>query len=173
MSAAPPVAAPIETKDVGRAAWHTSLRVRCAGAAVLIWIVALAAMTWNTANPDVVNRAQIEESHFVFVGRCEDPAKGTFHVERELKRGELQGPVTVQDLPKQLPPKNTAWVVPVLRHGKSFVVTEGVFPLPPAQVVGPNGVPLEAHVAPKIYPATDDVLRQIDALLRVPPAPPK
>lgn len=131
-----------------------------------VWVLFLATITWRTANPPVVNVVQISESDLIFVGRWEDRAAGRFHIERELKHGQFQGAVNVLGLPDRGLPRGETWVIPVTKVGDAYSVTQGVFttgPLP----LDPQGnaAVWKVHVPPQCYPATDDVLNQVQRAL--------
>lgn len=164
MSALPLPAAtssPTQTPvSVMRSAW-----IVASGMLLLGWIGFLAVLTVATANPPVVNALQIAASDLVFVGHWKNRATGEFQVERELKQGQLQGTVIVEDVPKVGPLERDAWVVPVVKLGKRYAVTHGEFTNRPA-LPRPDQQPWPVKLEPQCYPATNDVLEQIDAVLK-------
>lgn len=164
MSAPPlPAATSAETQTSAPASWTAWL----AGSAVLVfgWIGFLAALTALTANPPAVNPLQIASSDFVLVGHWKNRATGEFDVERELKQGQLQGTVIVEDIPKPGPPGQAVWVIPVTKLGKRYSVTQGEFLNHPTEPQ-PNVEPWPVKLEPQCYPATSDVLDQIDAVIK-------
>ena len=164
MSAASPAAAPAQKSGPPAAPLHRSVWLRIAAAATVAWVCALAAITWMTANPPVINLLQLQHSDLVLVGTWENRAEGRFLVERELKHGRLKGPVKIVGLPDRGLPTTPAWVIPVTKLGDTWAVTRGEFPIlvrPPAKDARPQVV--EVNVDPQCYPATNDVLGQIAA----------
>lgn len=142
-----------------------SIWLMAAAVLVIVWIGFLAGLTVVTANPPVVNPLQIASSDLVLVGRWKNRTAGQFEVERELKLGQLQGPVVVEDLPVSGPPTNEAWVVPVVKLGKNYAVTHGQFMNAPAQPQA-NQHPWPVKLPVQCYPATADVLQQIESMLK-------
>lgn len=138
---------------------------------VALWIVCLAALTWRTANPAVINQVQISSADLIFVGRWADRKAGRFEVERELKRQQLQGEVIIEGALPHGPPTSESWVIPVTVHREKYAVTQGVFINHPRQpAIAEKLPPWKVEVAPLCYPATEDILRQIDAALGRPQA---
>ena len=129
---------------------------------VTVWVIYLAYITIRTANPPVINRVQIDAADFLLLGRWENFSTGRFRVERELKHGRLTGLVQVLGLPDHLPSQSIEWVIPVSKTGDAVSVTQGIYenrPLHSGQNL--NGV-WKVRVAPQCYPATAEILRQID-----------
>jgi hypothetical protein len=141
------------------------VRLIVIAALVVGWIGWLAWLTLNTANPPIVNRVQLLASDLVIVGRWEDRTAGRLRIVRELKHGELAGTITVERAP---PPRGISdadaeWIVPVRRTRAGYAVTSGKFVNRPERAGGAAGDKID--IPPQIYPATKDILRQIEVLL--------
>lgn len=135
---------------------------------VLAWVLFLAVMTFLTASPAVVNFMQIAESDLILVGRWDRRSENRFEVERELKHGQLHGAVNVLGLPEKGLPTGESWVIPVTKIGNAYSVTKCTIPLRRGQAAADAKLPFESvDVSPQCYPATDDVLRQIERALAV------
>lgn len=137
---------------------------------VSTWVLFLAVMTFRMASPAVVNAVQIVESDLILVGRWDRDSENRFDVERELKHGQLRGPVNVLGLPEKGMPTGEAWVIPVTKIGDAYSVTQGTFPLRRQPDAPPDAkLPFQrVDVSPQCYPVTDDVLRQIERILAAP-----
>lgn len=132
----------------------------------VLWVLFLAVITWRTANPPVVNGVQVQVSDRILVGRWENRADGRFEVTQELKRGDPLGVVTVTGVPDRGTPTNDLWVIPVLKFGGTYSVTHGQFVNHPwRRLPAADAQEWEVRVNPQCYPATDDVLEQINAVL--------
>src|SRR5262249_29131279 len=95
-------------------------------------------------------------------------AEGQFLVERELKHGQLTGRATVLGLPDRGPSPSATWVIPVSKTGDAYAVTTGIFPNRPEHPPErKQGGEWRIEVPTLCYPATEDVLRQISAVLTV------
>ena len=130
------------------------------------WVVFLAGLTWRTANPPLVNRVQILASDRLLVGHWLDVKSGRFQVNRELKQGDISGEVIIENSP--IPGKNfTAdqeFVVPVRKRKDNYVLTAGDFRI---EKSSPAASDLPAgRIQPQIYPATAEILDQIEQLLK-------
>ncbi len=144
-------------------------KFRVAASLTLAWVLFLAGLTWRTANPPVVNRVQIRNSEYILVGRWENRQEGRLEVVQELKRGVSLGVVTVTGLPERGLPAAKSWVIPVTRFGGAYSVTHGQFLNSPRQPQPDGKIPhWQIDVPPQCYPATDDVLEQILAVLAAP-----
>lgn len=170
MSPPPLPAATADRVPAAALAWHSGW-LAVGSVLVVVWIGFLAALTWTTANPPVANAVQIASSDLILVGHWKERAAGRFHVERELKSGQLRGEVLIEDVPPFGPPDHAAWVIPVIRRGKKYSVTQGeLINRPVNPQAQPNRPPWKVEVPAQCYPATADVLQQIDAVLKQLPA---
>jgi hypothetical protein len=128
-------------------------RLFLAVAAVLaaLWLAALTLLAIFTANPVMLNVAQIEASPYVVTGTVEgDPVKGQVKVERGWTSHSLSGTITVENLEETGARAGQTYLIPLSRPFDAFRVT----PTPGSRTV------------PLIYPATPDALKQLETILK-------
>ncbi len=131
-----------------------------------IWIIFLAGLTWRTANPPLVNRAQILASDRLLVGHWLDVKSGRFQVHKELKQGDLTGEVIVENswiIQKKIS-ADQEFVVPVRTRKDSYVLTAGDFRIEKSSPASPD-LPA-GRIQPQVYRATPEILEQIEQLLK-------
>ena len=110
-----------------------------------LWYVVLVTVAVTTANPVIVNRAQFADSALVVVGTV--AADGVVDVE-QVVRGVLPSEQLRILVPPDVPPGR--YVLPLNRTGNRFEIT-------------PARTSADLH---RVYPVTEDVLKQFDALKR-------
>lgn len=134
------------------------------------WCGVLALLTWYSANPVVVNPLQIQRSDLVVQGRWTDAAARTLRVECAWKAAAPGETITVKGVPGRVPLEGSL-IVPLTRTADgSWMVTQGILENPSAH---PDRVPSQrSEVQPALYPATESVLEQLNALLPAAPAAP-
>ena len=118
-----------------------------------LWIAALAALAVFTANPITLNREQIMTSDAVVTARVLDPAAGTVAVEKVWKsRTELTAErLALDNLDKGRIRAGALYLVPLSRvRADRYEVTRTQLP----------------NQQPLVYPATDDAVRQLEAILK-------
>ncbi|HET6425874.1 MAG TPA: hypothetical protein VFG20_19445 [Planctomycetaceae bacterium] len=153
------------TAPVAAASSGTGARVAvfAAGAA---WVAVLGALVLTSANPVVVNRAQILSSSLIAIGHRDPQKPDQLVITRLLLGAEPAREITVRDWPEICPPGEI--IVPLVRvPNEGFRVTQGELPNPPAKI-GQNAE--AALVRPLVYPATDEVIAQVADLVGVAPA---
>jgi hypothetical protein len=138
-------------------------------ALALAWIGILAALWWYSANPVVVNRVQVLHADLIVLGewRPGDPPQLT--VERSWKGTPSGSTVAVRqtELAIKMNGANPSgrFVVPLTRITPDlYEITQGVLGNPPEHPQ-PGAELRPAEVRPHIYPAGDDVIRQLEGLL--------
>lgn len=135
-------------------------------AVALAWVVALAVLVACSANPVVVNRAQIWHADTIVLGAWDARDPSRLNVERTWKTPLAADSIAVSKAPTSR--LHERMIVPVTRLAQNqFEVTQGVLlnPLERRPVGAKPKEPRHAEVQPLMYPATEDVIRQIEALL--------
>ncbi len=136
-------------------------------AIALIWIATLWGLMAVSANPVIVNRVQILSSPLIVSG-TRDPAKPSVLIVDRVWKGDKPGArIVVQDWPAVCPTGKLIVPLQFARQGHGFSVTHGEWPNPPA-----SGKPIDdpkdvvvAIVQPQVYPETDEVIHQLEALV--------
>lgn len=149
--------------------WTTLLRSPLCVIAVVAggWVVALGSLVVWTANPPVVNRAQVLAADVIVLGAWQEGKPPQLAVERTWKGDLVEKTISVQ-VPPGVRLQGRS-VVPLTRISSNlFTITQGRLPNPPEQFGRSEVSALEttSEVRPFVYPATDAVLRQLDLLLR-------
>lgn len=131
------------------------------------WVAALGSLVVWTANPPVVNRAQVLAADVIVLGEWQDGSPPQLAVEQTFKGKLVEKRITLQ-APPGIRYKGRL-VVPLTRISSNlFTITQGRLPNPPEQfgTSGVTSLATTSEVRPFVYPATDTVLQQIDSLLR-------
>ena len=132
----------------------------------VVWGMALVSLAMLTANPATLNRAQIEQADVIITGRIVDTQQGTVAVEQtwnsRIERME-------QTARKQITVRNLAETN--ARNGSSFLLplsqmASGVYAITQPQLPGQRDKRSAANVQRRIYPATGDVLTQLQEILK-------
>jgi hypothetical protein len=135
------------------------------------WCVALGALVLLAANPIVVNRVQILHADVVAEGLWLPGKTPALDVQRVWKGTLPPGRIAVTGtLPEQKIVDSV--IVPLsLDAAGPWRVTSGNLANPPLHPET-GAVPLPATIRPVVYPATDEVRKQLWELLGSPPEPP-
>jgi hypothetical protein len=123
------------------------------------WIVALATLALNAANPIVLNRAQVRQAAVVVSARVIDLAGGECAVEGQWAGPPIAQTIRVANLHETRAAGGATYILPLDPVG------EGAFAVIPAPLDGEPRL---------VYPATEDVVAQVEELLGRPaftPAP--
>jgi hypothetical protein len=132
-------------------------------AVALVWAGCLAALAVRSANPVVVNRVQVWHADSLVLGVW-DAKAARLTVERTWKSPVPADSIAIGTMPQQHPSGRI--IVPVTRlSSQQYEVTQGRLWNPPERPAASTEKPVESDVQPLVYPATDDVIRQIEALL--------
>ena len=125
----------------------------------VIWWIALSLLTLLSANPTTVNRMQVVNSDLVVIAQVKDVKSGTVDVTQQWIDPNPQTTLVVSGL-SEFDVKNGDTIVLPLTGGP-----DGTFFLTRVQHTKPN---------PKgttyIYPATDEVLEQVEEFSKIEPA---
>lgn len=141
-------------------------------AGALAWIGVLLVLVLSAANPVVVNRAQVLDADVIVLGEWQPGPTPRLTVERTWKSTLAEPSVEVRPLDGASPRGRV--IVPLTRvSSRLFTVTHGRLPNPPEHPAA-GRMPREiatAEVRPQVYPATDAVIRQLEAFLSPPNNP--
>lgn len=132
----------------------------------LAWVGVLAWLVLQSANPVVVNRVQIRHADVIVQGTWDaHPSPPQLTVERTWK-GTLEAKTIRVRQPEGVNVSRRV-IVPLTRISPDlYEVTQGELTNPPELHPLPPGIePVTSVVRPEVYPSTDDVARQIEALL--------
>ncbi|MBI1346022.1 hypothetical protein GC163_07010 [bacterium] len=140
------------------------------GIAVLacLWCGILVTLVFLDSNPVVLNPVQVQAATFVVQGTLSSSQPPQLTVTRVWK-GELAAKTLAitGELPVALPQGEV--IVPLSRgiEPGSYIVTQGPIPNFPRKMPPREGEPAGrmSHVQPFIYPATAEVIEQLQALL--------
>ncbi|HUQ70634.1 MAG TPA: hypothetical protein VM165_13985 [Planctomycetaceae bacterium] len=137
----------------------------------IAWCLALLGLVLTAANPIVVNPVQILHADDVVQGQWIPGQPPQVDVQRVWK-GSL--PTGRQSVSGQLPEQHIVGevIVPLLRSRNGTLVVSGGELANPARDPQSNLLPARSTVRPLVYPATDDVLRQLRDLVGEPAAMP-
>lgn len=131
------------------------------------WIAALGCLVVWTANPPLVNRAQVLAADVIVLGEWQTGKLPQLAVERTWKGELVEKTISVQ-VPPGMRLKGRV-IVPLTRISSNlFTITQGRLLNPPEQFgtsVDPQRI-TTSEVRPMVYPATDTVLQQLGSLLR-------
>ena len=117
-----------------------------------VWMVALILLAAFTANPVTLNRDQVRRSDWVVTGTVVDLDKSLVAVEKEWKRGRITGEIAVRNLRETSARTGERYILPLSADkngGTRYRVTESPVP----------------RSAPPVYPATEEALAQLHAIL--------
>lgn len=132
----------------------------------LAWIAALLTIVLTSANPVVVNRLQVQYAQVIVQGTWQPGSPPQLEVERTWKSPLDHQRVVVREAPGVRTSGRA--IVPLTRIGPDlFEITHGDLPTIPEQrssVPAPEAARV-AQVRPQVYPATPEVVQQIEALL--------
>jgi hypothetical protein len=125
----------------------------------LVWCSILTALWLVAANPVIVNRTQLMHAEAVVLGTWQQPGSDQFRVERSWKRDlagktlsiEAAGPAAKLTGPLIIPISHASEVV--------YRITQGPLVNLPRD---PLVEPMPAFVRPLVYPATAEVIAQIE-----------
>ena len=114
------------------------------------WILGLVVLALTSANPVTLNQKQIQHSHYVATAIRPTSDSTTLSVQKEWKRGEELGEITVTNLAEVRMPANQEFLVPLQRlRGSGYRITATTLP----------------NEAPLIYPVTQEAEAQLTELL--------
>lgn len=132
-----------------------------------VWIGVLWGLMAVSSNPVIVNRVQILSSVLVVSG-TRDAAKPTVLIVDRVLKGDKPGDrLVVQDWPENCPAGKLVVPLQFTRNGTGFSVTHGEWPNPAADGK-PHNQPDEvvvSRVPPLVYPETNEVIQQVEALV--------
>lgn len=136
----------------------------------VLWLLVLGTLVVTSSNPTIVNRVQILKADVVAEANLLPGSPPRLEILRVWK-GPIVGPeVTLAGrLPVSIPP-NPVLIPLSARSATVFEVTQGTFRNLPAGIdrdPPPNPADLDrlSEIRPAIYPATPDVLEQLQQLL--------
>jgi hypothetical protein len=135
-------------------------------AVALAWIAALAVLVVQSANPVIVNRVQVWHADVIVLGVWQPGDPPQLSVERTWKTPLEAKSVGVRAA-RGVTTSGRA-IVPLTRISRDlYEVTQGeLLNLPERRRTGDKTEePEPSHVRPLVYPATDDVIAQLEALL--------
>lgn len=131
------------------------------------WIATLWGLMAVSANPIIVNRVQILSAPLIVSG-TRDPVKPSVLIIERVWKGEKPADrIVVQNWPAVCPTGKLVVPLQFVPKGNGFSVTHGEWPNPPATgqpVNDPRDVVISV-IQPQVYPETDDVIRQLQALV--------
>lgn len=131
------------------------------------WIATLWGLMAVSANPVIVNRVQILSSPLIVTG-TRDPKKPSVLVIERVWKGEKPADrLVVHDWPAVCPTGKLVVPLQFAANGNGFSVTHGEWPNPPAAgkpINDPKDV-VVSIVQPLVYPETDEVIQQVQALV--------
>jgi len=131
-------------------------RLVAAGALAALWVVAIVILALLTANPVTLNREQILQSDLVVIGRFDPQKPSRLIVDESWNRESELAEIDVENHAATRARAGKSYVVPLTKTSAGrFKVTESLLP----------------NSAPLIYPAGDEALEQLRALL--PPQRPR
>ncbi|MDZ4686891.1 MAG: hypothetical protein SH850_17595 [Planctomycetaceae bacterium] len=135
------------------------------------WCLVLLGLVLTAANPIVVNQVQILHADAIVQGRWIPGQPPQVDVQRVWK-GSL--PLGRQSVSGHLPEQQIVGevIVPLSRLRNGALVVSGGELSNPAHDPQSRLLPARSTVRPLVYPATDDVLRQLRDLVGDPPAMP-
>jgi hypothetical protein len=113
-----------------------------------------------TANPATLNRAQIEQADVIVTGRIVDAQQGTVDVEQTWKSVIEGEQITVRKLAETNARNGMRVLLPL------SPVAGGVYKITQPQLPGQHDKRSVANQPRRIYPATDDVLAQLQEILK-------
>ncbi len=132
-----------------------------------VWIATLWGLMAVSANPVIVNRVQVVSSALIVSG-TRDPAKPAVLIIDRIWKGDKPGDrIVVHDWPAVCPTGKLVVPLQFRANGNGFSVTHGEWPNMPASgkpVDDPKEV-VVSLVQPQVYPETEEVLRQLQALV--------
>ena len=126
----------------------------------VVWGIALVSLAMLTANPLTLNRAQIEQADVIVTGRIVDAQQGTVDVEQTWKSGIKREQITVRNLARTNARNGSRFLLPL------SPTAGGVYKITQPQLPGQRDNRSTANQPQRIYPATDDVLAQLQEILK-------
>lgn len=136
-------------------------------AVAAVWVATLWGLMVVSANPVILNRVQILSSPLIVSG-TRDPAKpAVLNIDRVWKGEKPADTIVVHDWPDDCPTGKLVVPLQFARMGNGFSITHGEWPNFPASgkpVDDPKDV-IVSTIPPTVYPETEDVIRQLQALL--------
>jgi hypothetical protein len=115
----------------------------------LVWLLALAVLSFTTANPVTLNRAQILASTDVLTAVVEDVQQGIVRVERSWRNRVTEQSLSVTNLRTSAATVGLRLLIPVVRDNGDWQVTPSPF----------------SERGAAVYPAMPDAERQLESLL--------
>ncbi|MBL8851510.1 MAG: hypothetical protein JNG89_17635 [Planctomycetaceae bacterium] len=138
-----PTDSPAASPSVSVAA-HTAIAI-----IAIAWCAALTWLVLATANPVTLNRRQILDADAVVTAQLVDPATGTCRIVRQWNGPMLPNEIVVAYLDETAVRAGGDWILPLVKIGDQ------------PEVLASS---LRSH-ARFVYPATPEVLEQLDAIL--------
>ena len=165
-AAVPASPTPIPTPDPVPAPSRRG-RLWIAGAAALAWIILLGTLALTSANPPTLNAYQIADADYIVIAQPGD-APNELVVESELKQQAQLERVRVVDLAEAKLVAGQRYIVPLSGSPDGEMrVTQSLH----AKLAGNKEDRAVQLRRPLVYPATDETLKQLDALLKAPKPP--
>ena len=126
----------------------------------IVWGVSLASLAVLTANPTTLNRAQIEQADLIVSGHIIDVQQGTVEVKQTWKSAVELEQITVRNLADTKAAGGSLFLLPLSS------MPNGVYEIAQPRLPGQRGKRPAADQPRRIYPVTDDVLTQLQAILK-------
>jgi hypothetical protein len=114
-----------------------------------LWVAALAVLALTTANPVVLNWAQLRAARYIVTARVIDVATGRCEVQQQWTAGERLTTITVRNLAETGAEGGQVYLLPLVP------AAGGEFDVAPTPL--PKNRPL-------VYPATPEAIRQLREL---------
>lgn len=132
------------------------------GFAVALWIGFLGYLAWTTANPVLLNRAQIAAADVILAGHWVEPAQGKFVAERSWKQNGVSGEIVVREFQPGTAPAEGPILLALTRiQGNEYRITAGELTNPGESDPSGNSDRM-ARVRPLGYPATDALIAELN-----------
>jgi hypothetical protein len=132
---------------------HAAARRRMIAALLAVaWCASLMWLALTASNPVTLNRRQILEADAVITARIDDHAAGTCRVIRQWSGPALPEELIVRGLDQTAARREGEWILPLRQVRDGYEVV-------------PSLLPSRARL---VYPAGDEAVRQLSALLEQP-----